>query len=443
MPERRVRHLGDSPDPRRAARAELVRALTGHVRTLEEDRDLLGFTVDADGSARRLVDWLRSGRVEVRRLEDEFLHGKAFIVTTDDEGVIAGSSNFTYAGLATNIELNLGHYDPRVVSEVTGWFDDLWERASKFDLEALYAERYEPHSPYLVYLRMLWERYGEELAEEATARTAGVIHLTSFQEDGLWRAQRILDEHHGVLIADEVGLGKTFLAGELIREAVQERRQRVLVIAPATLRDGPWRHFLAKYQLGVDLLSYDQIADDRQLNDEGSGSALGFDVSEYAMVVIDEAHNLRNPATQRAQAVRRLLGGTPPKDLVLLTATPVNNTLWDLHVLLGYFLRNDGAFAAVGIRSLRDHFAAATAIDPDDLSPEHLFDVLDAVAVRRTRSFIKHYYPHDTIRVDGHKFPITFPHTSRAEGRLRARPRLPRLLRPIRPRPRRDQRAGA
>ena len=90
------------------------------------------------------------------------------------------------------------------------------------------------------------------------------------------------------------------------------------------------------------------------------------------MVVIDEAHNLRNPSTQRASAIRTLLAGSPPKKLVMLTATPVNNSLWDLYHLLGYFLRNDAAFADAGIRSLRDHFAKAMNLDPDDLTPEHL-----------------------------------------------------------------------
>ncbi len=127
------------------------------------------------------------------------------------------------------------------------------------------------------------------------------------------------------------------------------------------------------------------------------------------MVVIDEAHNLRNPSTQRALALRRLLAGSPSKDLVLITATPVNNSLWDLCYLLGYFVKNDAAFADVGIRSLRDHIAAAMAMNPDDLSPEYLFDVLDAVAVRRTRPFVKRYYPNDTLNVGGRQVPITFP----------------------------------
>ena len=411
-PEKRPRALGDeSARPERAARARLQRALEGHERDLTTDRDLLGFSVEADTAVRRLVGWLRSGDVQVRRLEGRFLHGKAYLVSDRSHGVMAGSSNFTRAGLSTNLELNLGNYSPHVVRQVQEWFEELWAEADDYDLAGLFEARFEPHPPQLIYLRMLWQLYGDDLAAEADAEGAPQIHLTSFQTDGLWRARRILDRHNGVLVADEVGLGKTFLAGELIREAALDRRQRVLVITPATLRDGPWRAFRSEFNLPMELISYEELAADQRLNpDHARGTKLeATNVNDYAMVVIDEAQNLRNPSTQRAEALRRLLAGSPPKKLVLLSATPVNNSLWDLYYLLSYFLRNDATFADVGIRSLRDHFATAMAQNPDDLTPEHLFDVLDAVAVRRTRSFVKRFYPNDTVRIGGREQPITFP----------------------------------
>lgn len=403
----RVRRLTDAV-PARAERMRIRDALTRHERDIEMDRDLLGFAHEVDSAARRLIEWLESGRVEVRRFEEGFLHGKAFIVTTDDEGVIAGSSNFTYSGLAKNLELNLGHYQPSVVAKVRDWFERLWEDAVPFDLAGLYEAKYEPHSPYLIYLKMLYERYGAEIEEEARDRGTG-IHLTQFQVDGVWRAKRILARHNGVVVADGVGLGKSFIAGELIREAVLERRQRVLLVAPAALRDGPWRSFLEKHMLAVQCVSYEELAEDRQLNPEGTANNLRANVDEYAMVVIDEAHAFRNPDTRRASVLRRLLAGSPPKQVVMLSATPVNNSLWDLYYLLSYFLKNDAAFASAGIPSLRDHFAEAMALDPDDLSPDRLFDILDQVAVRRTRHFVKRYYPSDRIRVDGLEIPITFP----------------------------------
>jgi superfamily II DNA or RNA helicase len=396
-PERRVRKLEDTRA--RSERQRVHRALEGYERDLRTEADLLGFTLEEAQGAGRLIGWLRSSAVEVRRLPDRFLHGKAWIVTTNDDGVVAGSANFTYAGLMKNLELALGRFEPSVVKGVREWFDELWAEAEPFDLASLYEARFEPHLPWLMYLRMLLERYGDELAEEARATSAGLIHLTRFQEDGVWRASRILERRNGVLVADEVGLGKTFLAGELIRQAVQERRQRVLVVAPATLRDGPWRKFLLDFQLGVECISYDELR-------EGHYQ---YRAEEYALVVVDEGHNLRNPATERAAALRELLAGTPPKQLVFLTATPVNNSLWDLYYLLAYFVKSDSAFASAGIRSLRGHFARAMALDPDDLTPAHLFDVLDDVSVRRTRPFVKRYYPNDRVVIDGVEVPITFP----------------------------------
>jgi superfamily II DNA or RNA helicase len=396
-PERRVRRLEDGRD--RSERQRVHRALENHERDLELDAYLLGFTLEAAQNAERLVAWLRSERVEVRRLPDRFLHGKAWIVTTNDDGVVAGSANFTYAGLTQNLELALGRYEPSVVKRVREWFDELWGEAEPFDLAALYEARFEPHLPWLVYLRMLLERYGRELEAEASATSAGRIHLTRFQEDGVWRAKQILERRNGVLVADEVGLGKTFLAGELIRQAVHERRQRVLVVAPATLRDGPWRKFLLDFQLGVECISYEDLRIGH----------FEYRPEEYGLVVVDEGHNVRNPGTERAAALRELLAGTPPKQLVFLTATPVNNSLWDLYYLLAYFVKSDSAFASAGIRSLRGHFAKAMALDPDDLSPEHLFDVLDDVSVRRTRPFVKRYYPNDRVVLDGEEVPITFP----------------------------------
>ena len=67
----------------------------------------------------------------------------------------------------------------------------------------------------------------------------------------------------------------------------------------------------------------------------------------------------------------------------MLTATPVNNTLWDLYYLLGFFIKNDAEFATAGIPALRAHFGEAMAEDPSDLSPDRLFDVLDAIAVNK------------------------------------------------------------
>ncbi len=402
-------------------RQRVDQALKTAEEGLKEDRDIMGFSEQVDATILKLLDFLESGKIEVRRYNHGFLHGKAFLFVGGDggnEGVISGSSNFTAAGLYSNRELNLGHYDPRVVDQVAQWFQDMWNDSEPYDLAAIYEARFKPYDPYLIYLRVLYELYGDEIREEE--REKNRIQLTTFQNDGLFRAKRILDLYNGVIIADGVGLGKTFIGGELIRETIEENRQRVLLIAPAVLRDGTWEWFQRDYQLKFQAISYEELAAQPLLGGDGT-SKLWFDPNEYSMVVIDEAHAFRNPETQRAQALRRFLQGKPPKKLVLMTATPVNNSLWDLYNLLSYFVGHDAVFANRGIRSLRQRFRDVVAEDPYDLRPDMLFDVLDATTVRRTRHFVKRYYPNEQVpgpsgKMEVIRFPD--PHVTQVEYSL-------------------------
>ena len=385
---------------------ELEKTDTGMLR----DRDHLEFDPKTDRAVCRLLEYLKSGKIEVKRYEKAFLHGKAYLFGTDlfgsPEGVLVGSSNFTAAGLTANLELNLGRYDPTPAGKVKDWFDWLWREAKPFDLASIYAARYVEYSPYLVYLRVLWERYGSEL--EAEAGPGSRIRLTTFQNDGIFRAKRILSEFNGVLIADAVGLGKTFIGGELIREVVENRRQRALLIAPAALRDGTWARFEERHQLYLEKVSFEELARDRQLG--GDSKNIPRPLKEYELIVVDEAQAFRNPETVRGQALRRLLQDDPPKKLVLMSATPVNNSVWDLYYLLGYFIKHDAAFSEVGIRSLKEKFRQVADQDADDLRPELLFDVLDATTVRRTRSFVQKYYPNDRVTGPGGvEIAIRFP----------------------------------
>ncbi len=389
----------------KAYNAERVKkALAENEEGLKADRDILGFSRDVDDKIQHLLDFLDSGKIEVRRYTQGFLHGKAFIFS-NDEGVIAGSSNFTAAGLTGNLELNLGHYQPSVVRQVKGWFDQLWEDAEPYDLANIYAARYVEFDPYLIYLRVLFELYGKEIEEEKLTTR---LPLTTFQTDGIYRAKRILEQYNGVIVADGVGLGKTFIGGEILREVVEEHRQRALLISPAVLRDGTWDRFQHNQQIYFEKISYEQLVAESQLG--GDQSILREDIRNYSLVVIDEAHAFRNPDTRRSQALRLLLRGTPPKKLILMTATPVNNSLWDLYSLLTYFIGHDAVFADRGIRSLKEHFHDVVSQDPYSLRPDILFDVLDATTVRRTRHFVQKYYPHDHVRdLTGNEVPIRFP----------------------------------
>ena len=419
--------LGAEPDPRTGWALEassstrdddLDSALSEHVAWLAHERNLLGFTRENLRSTDRLIAWLRSqdadgqARVSVRRYTQGFLHGKAYVCRHPAlPAVLAGSSNFTRAGLSLNAELNLGYPagNGQHVALVQDWFEGLWQASEPYDLAGVYESVWEPHEPWLVFLRMLSELYGGYVDDDSAERAE--LQLTGFQRDGVARMVRLLDSLGGVLVADEVGLGKTFLAGEVIARAANRDRQRVLIICPAALKASMWEPFLEQHDFSrrVKVYSYDELRLKSDPDDPDHAQFLT-ELDDYAVVVVDEAHNLRNATAQRAQALFRLVAGVNPKKTVLLTATPVNNSLMDLHTLLTYFIRNDAAFVGIGINSIRDYIKKAQARDPESLSPEHLFDLMDQVAVRRTRRFVKEFYPNDEIVLpDGSRATIQFP----------------------------------
>jgi len=405
---------GDSDqDSRRDA------AIRHHQAWLEAERDNMGFARVPTVQAKRMVEWLESidsqaaAKVEVRRYTGGFLHGKTYLVEDSaTQAAIAGSSNMTYAGLANNAELNLGTGGgTHSAHKVHEWFEHFWALSDPYDLADLYGRLWEPHTPWSIYLRMLWELYGEHLDADENPHVHTGLSLTRFQADGVVRMERLLDEHGGVLVADEVGLGKTYLAGEVIYRTANINRQRVLIVAPAALKTAMWEPFLARYDFSrwVTVYSYEEVRN-RLDPEKGPIDAFMKEIEDYSLVVIDEAHNLRNSGAQRSGAVDRVITAGNPKKVVLLTATPVNNSLTDLETLIKYFIRDDARFAALGIPSIREYIRQAQAIDPANLTPEHLFDLMDQVAVRRTRKFVKEHYANEMIfGPDGKPTTIKFP----------------------------------
>ena len=425
------KRLDETPDTfeRRRIGAGLKNLTAG----LERDRDRLPFNRTSGTALAKLIQSLRAGNMEVRRYEKAFLHAKAYIFSSPDEasggprGIIAGSSNLTGAGLTKNLELNLARFDGPIVAKARKWFNDLWEEAEPYDLAGMFEVVFQPRSPWDVFVRVLWQLYGDEVEDDV--KSDENLPLTSFQKHGVARALRLMRETGGVIVADEVGLGKTFIAGEILQR-YQERRQRALLICPASLRDTTWKRFINTYQLFVECLSFEQLAGDIQLRNRHRPNAdqqhLQRSLREYQLVIVDEAHNYRNPdAPTRAAALRWLLFGQK-RDLLLLTATPVNNSLWDLYHLIRFFLRQDAHLADRGILSIRERFEDAMRTDPSSLSPDLLYPVIDATTVKRTRQFVKKHYAGDTIAgPDGRPHPIVFPHPTAISVRYELEDRMP------------------
>ena len=404
----KVRKLGQSVEKQH--QDLLKQRLKTLQQGLETERNYLPFNAASSHSLHSLIEALEKGNMEVRRYEKNFLHAKAYIYGGgySGSGILAGSSNLTSAGLTHNLELNLGRHDSQTFNKAVQWFDELWEDAVPFELAELYKEQFEPQQPWLIFLRVLYQLYGADLDTESPTSATSQMQLTTFQEHGVDRTLRLIEKNGGAIVADEVGLGKTFIAGRIIKE-YSDRGQRALLICPAALRDTTWRTFLSEHQMFCECVSYHELAIDKQLNSKGTKNKLQQRKDQYQLIIVDEAHNYRNPDTPaRAQIMRTLLFGRP-KELLMLTATPVNNSLWDLYSLLNYFIRQDSSFIDQGIISMRQRFNDAAQQDPSNLSPDMLYPIIDATTVKRTRQFIKKHYLNDTISIDGKEQKISFP----------------------------------
>jgi len=420
-----LHHLAVSVDDNRATRLLLGAApsagLGGEFPATLFERTLLALRRERDisrfpksralGKLMAIQHWLDRQNVDVRRYVRKFLHGKAYLFGNhaDARAALVTSANLTAAGMWQNLELGLVHYDPEVAKRAVHWFDALWEEATDYK-EELYELLFPDVGlldPRTVYLRALLELFGDRLDEDRDPPQA--VNLAPFQEDGFRRALDIVNRHRGVVFADGVGTGKTEIGLAFVEEYSVRRGQHALVVVPAQLRE-QWESRLHQAKLPAQVISYQGFAADEQLAGPAAGNPrriLANDKDAYRLIVFDEAHALRNPGTTWYNALSRLLGG-PDKDLLLLTATPINNGLWDLYHMVMAFARHDQAFAAHGIPSLRHLFlnAGANERDPEHLNPDVLFPLADMVSVRRDRRFIESRYPGATFP-DG--TPVTFP----------------------------------
>jgi superfamily II DNA or RNA helicase len=383
------------------------------LEALSDERNLSRFPPSRAARRLRAVgEWLERPEVEVRRFTRRFLHGKAYLFGGADDPRVAlvTSANLTRAGLYSNLELGLAHYQPNVAGRAIAWFDGLWEEATPFkdELDRLLFPDPGRVDPRTVYLRALLELQPPQLDDEGRPSRPTGLELAPFQRDGYERARVIARRHQGVIYADGVGTGKTEIGLSFVEERTKEEGHYALVVTPAQLKKR-WEDRILQEKLSAQVVSFQELASDEQLAPEARQRRrhLSNRKDSYRLVVVDEAHALRNEDTSWYRAMERLLGGTE-KQAVLLTATPINNGLWDLYNMVMLFARHDRAFTGIGVDSVRELFLASGANerDPENLSPEVLFPLADSVSVRRDRTFIERSYEGATFP-DG--TPVRFP----------------------------------
>ena len=406
------------------------------VSALRRERDFSAFPASRRSVLERVEAFLESDGALVRRYQRRFLHGKGYLVgelndareVSAPAAALVSSANLTHGGLAANLELGMVHYQPNVVGMALQWYERLWDEAEDFKdglLNLLRPPALES-DPQTVFNRALLELYEGEFEQDEPHGDED--NLASFQRSGFIRAKRILDRHGGVLYADGVGMGKTEIGIEFVRKHTKDSGHHVLVVSPAQLRDSLWEQRLTEENLPATVVSYQELANDRQIS-RGGRRVLPVDKDVYRLIIIDEAHAYRNTSNTWYDSLNRLMGGSK-KRLLLLTATPVNNSLWDLHNLFLLFARHDRKFASNPLRipSLRQFFREAGASDDEPSSDTMLFPLIDALTVRRDRRFIEERYPNERLS-DGTL--VKFPTPSLYERRYDLDRVYPNIVRDI------------
>ncbi len=388
--------------------------------------------------ARECASWIRD-KVEFRSLKKaDVSRARAIhIQNKNTASLIQGTADFTSAGLgftpSRTLEMNVFSDDPTATKELLSWFDEIWTDPTMTEvvtdevlrsMETVYKEN-APEFLYFVTLYNIFREYLEDINEDNIVKSKTGIKdtliwnkLYRFQRDGVLGAIDKLEKHNGCIIADSVGLGKTFEALAVIKY-YELRNDRVLVLAPKKLRDN-WqmyrtndvRNVLSHDRFSYDILNHTDLTRPRGHSGDINLETLNW--GNYDLVVIDESHNFRNtnPRKDRKTRYRKLMddivrSGVKTK-VLMLSATPVNNRLSDLKNQVAFITEgNDHALAGDGIKSISATLNLAQRMfnEWSELAPEerrldtllkHLnvdyFRLLDTLTIARSRRHIEKYY---------------------------------------------------
>lgn len=359
-----------------------------------EEKDLAGSSMDDVAS---LIDLLKRDNVQVRRGDARFNHAKCYIL--GNVGAVVGSSNFTRSGLSGNDELDVGVYSTGTWSKIRSWYERMWDGASdaKLDmLQVLVQSKFGvPATPYDIYLKILFEKYRRILTTMTKSDAATIRELAEFQQHAVYSILQTMEERGGAMLADSTGLGKTHIGLEVMRKKMAEGK-RVLLVAPAQIRDTVWRSKLEEAQINARTIGAEEM---------GRRNFAVFKYKKYDFVVIDESQNFRSGSAGRWQNLMKIMSLGRRKQVLLMSATPINNSLMDLYYQISIITGGrDDQFADIGIPDLYRYMRKAANHKLND-GLERVQLLLDTIMVRRTRTFIREVYPNETI--DGR--PITFP----------------------------------
>ena len=369
--------------------------------------------------------------VEIKIFTKNKFHSKAYIfeykdVEGDyDEIGIVGSSNFTKSGLINNTELNTTLKQESSVKELKDWFNMIWQESDLFnedllkiiDSSAPYIRLIDPDylPPFELYKKILFHFLNQRIMK------IGNI-LAEFQKIGVENVEDKIREFNGGIVSDSVGLGKSFIGGEIIKRFRNENKE-VLCLVPAPIIK-QWEELLQKYfdinpKVGIQIISHEKFS--LMKEDE-----IKNDFNNIEFILIDEAHRFRNkgPKIKRSKNIELLKG----KKFVLLTATPLNNSIQDIENLIGIFVSTNrlisknldpNSFQEYKKLIKKERKYGPLESDEKFQKEQALMEItkiLEQVMLLRTRTVIKSEYPN--LRISGKKISFSNPIIKQIEYNL-------------------------
>lgn len=323
--------------------------------------------------ASAVVDAIRNGKIEIRTYRRKKFHAKGYITHGRLEVVgsaaLVGSSNFTRPGLTQNVELNVRFTGPEV-RDLQAWYEAHWNDADPIAPELLKVLEYNVRefSPFEVYMKALQALTGEtDEPDISWEQSESKIYklLAPYQREAYHGLRRMADAWSGGFLTDGVGLGKTFVGLMLAEYYAVRRRQNVLIMATKTGQDAVWEPELRRRLpnlfgefTNVKVLAHTDLS-------RADAPALVEQLHERVdVVIIDEAHNFRNHGRKgddvsaprsRWWRLQEICAG---KLVFNLTATPINNSLFDLvHQIELFSGMGDDYFKPIGVNSLQRYIA--------------------------------------------------------------------------------------
>jgi len=399
-------------------------------------------TLNLTRVARDCAQWLEE-KAEIRTIPAPIFHNLFHIENANSETVaIHGSSPFTSSGLGVvpsqGYEMNTCFTTPEETSALLDWFESIWTNEEATinvknlmlsQLQEIFATK-SPESIYFLTLYNIFRDSLGEIEEEKIIKTRTGIKdtlvwnkLYPFQRDGVLGAIDKIEKYNGCIIADSVGLGKTYEALAIIKY-YELRNDRILVLCLKKLREN-WtiytvndkRNLFAADRFNYDVLNHTDLT--RMHGQSGEINLEMLNWSNYDMVVIDESHNFRNNPprkdgmTRYSRLMREVIQSGVKTKVLMLSATPVNSRMNDLKNQVAFITEGiDDALYDSGISSIEQTLKKAQTrfnrwlkIEEKNRTSESLlealnfdyFQLLGLLTIARSRKHIQKYYDTEEI----------------------------------------------